>query len=183
MSLFTSGIVSDFMKSIFGVVDDLHTSEEEKAEMKFRISALAKSLDLAQIEVNKEEAKSGLIFVSGWRPFVGWTCGAALAWTFVVSPIFQSIAFYIAQFTGRVIDLSGLPMFDLSVMMPVLLGMLGLGTMRTYEKVNGAARVSLGQPLNMGAPAVPGKEKAQRSVKDAFATDTRRMRKGKPRGD
>lgn len=143
MGIFNSGILGDTIKGIFGIVDDLHMSGEEKADAKFRISQLAAQADIAQIEVNKQEAKSGMLFVSGWRPFVGWTCGSALAWTFVVSPVVQSIAFYVAEFTGNDIDLTALPQFDLAVLMPVLLGMLGLGTMRTYEKVNGVDRKAM----------------------------------------
>ena len=140
MGIFTSGILGDTIKGVFGVIDDLHTSGEEKADAKFRISQLAAQADIAQLEVNKQEAKSGLLFVSGWRPFVGWVCGLALGWTFIASPVIQSIAFYYAEFSGKTLDLSGLPQFDLSVLMPVLLGMLGLGTLRTFEKVKGAAR-------------------------------------------
>lgn len=143
MGIFTSGILGDTIKGVFGVIDDLHTSGEEKANAKFRITQLAAAADIAQIEVNREEAKSGLLFVSGWRPFIGWVCGLALGWTYLGSPIVNSVAFYIASFTGKVIDLSQLPVFDLSTMMPVLLGMLGLGSLRTYEKVSGAARSSL----------------------------------------
>lgn len=143
MGIFTSKILGKTIGGIFGVIDDLHMSGEEKANAKFRISELAAAADIAQIEVNKQEAKSGMLFVSGWRPFVGWTCGSALAWTFVLSPIVQSTAFYVAEFTGRDIDLTGLPSFDLAVLMPVLLGMLGLGTMRTYEKVNDVARKAM----------------------------------------
>jgi len=152
MGIFTSGLLGDVIKGVFGVVDDLHMSGEEKADAKFRITQLAAAADIAQIEVNKQEAKSGLLFVSGWRPFVGWTCGSALAWTFVVSPIVNSIAFYVAAFTGNTIDLSGLPTFDLAIMMPVLLGMLGLGSLRTYEKVQGVERKSMAVSKDKGTP-------------------------------
>ena len=140
MGIFTTGIIGDVVGGVCGIIDDLHTSDEEKAAMKFRITKLAREADLAQLAVNKEEAKSGRLFVSGWRPFVGWVCGIALAWTFVISRVIQSIAFYVAEFTGTELDLSGLPEFDLGTLMPVLLGMLGLGTLRTYEKVQGASR-------------------------------------------
>ena len=152
MGIFTSKILGKTIGGIFGVIDDLHMSGEEKADAKFRISQLAAQADIAQIEVNKQEAKSGLLFVSGWRPFVGWTCGSALAWTFVVSPIVQSAVFYIAEFGGKEIDLSGLPQFDLAVLMPVLLGMLGLGTMRTYEKVQGVSRKDMTTPEDTPKP-------------------------------
>jgi hypothetical protein len=154
MGIFTSSLLGDVIKGVFGVVDDLHMSGEEKADAKFRITQLAAAADIAQIEVNKQEAKSGLLFVSGWRPFVGWTCGSALAWTFVVSPIVNSIAFYVAEFTGNTIDMSGLPTFDLAIMMPVLLGMLGLGSLRTYEKVQGVERKSMTISTDKDTPAL-----------------------------
>lgn len=143
MSLFTSGILADTIKGVFGVVDDLHTSEEEKIDMKIKLEQVLQAGSLAQLEVNKAEAQSGILFVSGWRPFVGWTCGSALAWTYVLSPVIQSGAFYVGQFTGRAVDLSQMPVFDLSTLMPVLLGMLGLGGLRTYEKVKGVERTDM----------------------------------------
>lgn len=144
MGLFNTGIIGDVVGGVFGIIDDLHTSDEEKAAMKFRITKLAREADLAQLAVNKEEAKSGRLFVSGWRPFVGWVCGFALAWTFVLDRVIQSIAFYLAEFMEIDLDLTGLPVFDLGTLMPVLLGMLGLGTLRTYEKVQGVTRNDMG---------------------------------------
>ena len=82
-----------------------------------------------QVEINKEEAKSELIFKSGWRPFIGWTCGSAFAFNFLILPI----ATMVAAFYG--IPFVGVTPIDLTTMLPVLLGMLGLGGMRTFEKV------------------------------------------------
>jgi len=85
-----------------------------------------------QIETNKEEAKSPSVFVSGWRPFIGWVCGAACAWNWIG----LKIALFIAAFYGHALDIQPA---DVSEMMPVLLGMLGLGGMRTVEKIQGVA--------------------------------------------
>ena len=82
---------------------------------------------LAQIEVNKIEAASRSIWVSGWRPFIGWSCGFAMAYAYVVQPI---LVFILAQ-SGYLIDL---PRVELAEMMPILLGMLGLGGLRSFEK-------------------------------------------------
>jgi hypothetical protein len=177
MGLFSKSPIGDIAKEIGGVVDDLHYSGEEKAKMKLKFAEIISKANLAQMDVNKQEAKNGVLFVSGWRPFVGWTCGCALAWTFVLSPILQSVVFYVAEFSGQIIDLSGLPTFDLSVMMPVLLGMLGLGGLRTYEKVNGAARVAL---HDKSIEDVPGAEVAQNKAYKALFNKP--MRKGKSRG-
>ena len=115
----------------------LPEDEEERAKAERKIEAelashLAK-VDLAQMAINREEAKSRNIFIAGWRPFIGWTCGIALAWTYVGTPILQ---FILAQ-TGHLIDL---PSLDMSQMMPVLLGMLGLGGLRTFEKFKGVSK-------------------------------------------
>ncbi len=83
-----------------------------------------------QIDVNKTEASNVNIFVSGWRPFIGWTCGAAFAYKFVVAP---AVAFALAAFGHPV----NLPVLDFGEMNTVLLGMLGLGGMRTLERIKG----------------------------------------------
>ena len=73
------------------------------------------------------------MFVSGWRPFIGWSCGVALAWSYVVTPI---LTFILAQ-TGYLVEL---PSMNLGEMMPVLMGMLGLGGLRTFEKFKKVSR-------------------------------------------
>lgn len=88
---------------------------------------------MAQVEVNKVGAAHQSLFVAGWRPFIGWTCGTAMAFNFVGVPLITTgMALY-----GEPIEISPL---DLEIMLPVLLGMLGLGGMRSYEKRNGVAR-------------------------------------------
>ncbi|AMP00152.1 hypothetical protein CAter10_2506 [Collimonas arenae] len=86
---------------------------------------------LAQIAVDNTEAQSESLFKSGWRPFMGWTCGGAFAWNFVAGP---ALTWALAA-AGHPVHL---PLADLSQMMPVVLGLLGLGTLRTIEKVKGA---------------------------------------------
>jgi len=84
----------------------------------------------AQLAVNQQEAASESIFVSGWRPFVGWVCGMAFAYKFIILPI---LLFITATFGVKV----EVPIFDFTEMSSVLLGMLGLGAMRSYDKVKG----------------------------------------------
>lgn len=88
-----------------------------------------------QIETNKEEAKSPSVFVSGWRPFIGWVCGMACAWNWIG----LKIALFVAAYSGHVLDMQAAGM---SEMMPVLLGMMGLGGFRTLEKIQGVASVT-----------------------------------------
>ena len=86
----------------------------------------------AQSETNKIEAASTRLFVSGWRPFVGWICGLAVGFKFIGGPAL----FMIAQALGHPVEL---PVIETSELWPLLLGMLGLGGLRTVEKIKGAA--------------------------------------------
>lgn len=103
------------------------------------LAQLAAQTDLAklQIQTNIEEAKSTSLFIAGWRPFVGWTCGAAFAYTYILLPILQFavLTFGTAETAAQI---KGLPALNLGEMMPVLIGMLGLGGMRSVEKVKNA---------------------------------------------
>jgi hypothetical protein len=96
--------------------------------------AVAVQLVQAQIDVNKIEAASPSVFVSGWRPFIGWVCGCACAWNWIGLSIVKAGL----EVFGHPITLAPA---DLTEMMPVLLGMLGLGVLRTVEKVRGVAAV------------------------------------------
>ncbi len=91
-------------------------------------------LSLGQIAVNKVEAASKSLFVAGWRPFIGWTCGIALFYNFI---IYRLLKFAVAVFMESP---PILPTMDTSELMTVLLGMLGLGSLRTYEKFKGVSR-------------------------------------------
>lgn len=95
------------------------------------ILASLTAVDKAQAETNTEEAKSSSLFISGWRPAIGWTCGLAFAWAYVLQP---AVTFFAAVVGHPIKDL---PVVNLGDMMPVLLGMLGLGGMRSWEKTQG----------------------------------------------
>ena len=105
-----------------------------KMQQNGELAQLASDTDLAkaQIGVNAVEAANGNVFVAGWRPFIGWTCGAAFAYKFVLAP---AMLFALTAY-GHPIEL---PVLDISDLLPVLLGMLGLGALRTIEKVKGVA--------------------------------------------
>ena len=89
------------------------------------------SIQLAQIDVNKTEATSSNLFVSGWRPSVGWVCVFGLIYSFILQPI---ISWY-STAHGYVSP----PALDLSTLITILGGLLGIGTLRTVEKINGVA--------------------------------------------
>ena len=102
------------------------------------LAQLAAETDLAklQIQTNVEEAKNSNIFVSGWRPAVGWCCAAAFAYSYVLLPFAQFLVFTFGT-TGMAEQLALAPRLELSEMMPVLLGMLGLSGLRTTERIKG----------------------------------------------
>lgn len=123
-------------QGLFGLVDSLFTSDEERAKARLKLLELEKSGELAQLKVNLKEAEHTSLFVAGWRPFIGWVCGFAFAWTFLFYPM---LTFGVVAL-GVPISLHLIPTLDLSDMTPVLMGMLGLGAMRSWEKREGVAR-------------------------------------------
>jgi hypothetical protein len=127
-----ASLVSAILPTVTDVVgrflpEDKEARAKAEREIEQQLATHLAQIDLAQMDINKEEAKSRNVFIAGWRPFIGWTCGIALAWTYVGVPVLQ---FILAQ-TGHLIDL---PALDMSQMMPILMGMLGLGGLRTFEK-------------------------------------------------
>jgi hypothetical protein len=120
------GAVADLANS---VIDKIwpDTSEQDRQKM---VAAMA--MIQGQIEVNKVEAGSGDRFVSGWRPFIGWVCGAACAWNWIG----LSIVKMILEITQQPISIAPA---SLTEMLPVLIGMLGLGAYRTAEKIKGVS--------------------------------------------
>ncbi|HCT54799.1 MAG TPA: hypothetical protein DF712_20335 [Balneola sp.] len=113
--------------------EDKEARAKAEREIKAQLTTHLAKIDIAQLEINKQEAAHRSIFVAGWRPFIGWTCGIALAYTYVLQPI---LVFGLAQ-GGYLVDL---PKMELGEMMPVLMGMLGLGGLRTFEKFKGVSK-------------------------------------------
>lgn len=87
----------------------------------------------AQTQTNNVEATSQNMFQAGWRPFVGWVCGAGLVYQFLLNPLFN----FALLAAGKTVQM---PVLDLDTLMALLFGMLGLGAYRTVEKLKGAAR-------------------------------------------
>ncbi len=112
--------------------------KDQKNKLAHEIATMAEkhALEMAkgQMAINAEEAKSKNIFVAGWRPFVGWTCGLALFVHFLAIPIADVVTAYLG------FEAVSYPAFDMDTLMTVLLGMLGLGGLRTYEKQKGLTK-------------------------------------------
>ena len=118
-------VVAGIIDKVADKIDDFTLDKAEKAQ-------LIQEINKAQIEVNKVEANSNSLFVSGWRPFVGWTCGVALCYHFVLQPF---LTFVLYSFGQQIT----LPTFDMGTLTTILMGMLGLGGLRSYEKVKKSA--------------------------------------------
>lgn len=118
------------------VLDRVLPDPAQQAAAKLELLKLQQSGELAQItgqmEINKAEAASSSIFVSGWRPSIGWICGAGFAVQFVIGPLAE----WGSALAGHPVKF---PQMDTGTMMPLLLGMLGLGGLRTAEKLQDKA--------------------------------------------
>tara|TARA_B100001029_G_C14926253_1_gene374921 strand:+ start:52 stop:462 length:411 start_codon:yes stop_codon:yes gene_type:complete len=133
------GLVEKLIGPVAGILDKVIEDKDIKNQLAHDISTMAErhshEVITAQIAVNQTEAAHKSLFVSGWRPAVGWTCCLGLMGNFILIP-----------FTNFVLALNAMdiqiPMIDTSTMMPILMGMLGLGTMRTVEKLKKVERNS-----------------------------------------
>ena len=112
---------------VTGILDKFVEDKDLRATLQHEMDMQLHNANLAQIEVNKAEASSSSLFKGGWRPFVGWTCGVALLYHFLLQPII------IFGLSAAGIDFI-LPEFDMGSLMTILMGMLGVGGLRTYEK-------------------------------------------------
>ena len=126
------------------LLDKLIPDPQAAADAKLKMLDLAQKGELAaldadvklavgQLETNKAEAANANVFVSGWRPFIGWVCGAALVYHYIVRPMLP----WILAMVGKPVP--PIPPLDMGDLITILLGMLGLGGLRTYEKKQGVA--------------------------------------------
>ncbi len=123
---------------VSSLLDKFIEDKDAKNAMAHEIATMAEKAAheaaMAQVKVNAAEAGHRSVFVAGWRPFVGWVCAIALAYHFVLHPVIL----FVVGFAGLTIPV--LPEFDMDSLMTVLLGMLGLGGLRTYEKSKGLTK-------------------------------------------
>lgn len=105
-----------------------------KMQQSGELAKLAADTDLAkgQLAVDQAEASNANLFVAGWRPFIGWVCGSGLAFQFIANPLIT----WGTQLAGKNVPV---PSLDLGTLLTLLFGMLGLGYMRTQEKLAGKA--------------------------------------------
>ena len=118
---------------ISNILDKFVADKDLKQKLEHELKTELHRANMAQIEVNKEEAKHRTVFVAGWRGVTGWVCATALAYHFILEPVIVFVlALYDIQLT--------LPQFDMGSLLTVLMGMLGLGGLRTYEKKQGLTK-------------------------------------------
>jgi len=126
-------LVSNLVGPVTGLLDKVIEDKDQKAQLAHEIATMsdnhAQQALMGQLEINKAEAASGSIFKGGWRPFIGWVCGVAFAYHFVLQPL---IVFGVS---AAGVDIPELPEFDMGSLMTVMMGMLGLGGMRSIEKL------------------------------------------------
>lgn len=131
-------MLSNLIGPVTSLLDKFVEDKDQRAALAHEIATMsekhAQELAKGQLEVNKAEAASGSVFKGGWRPAIGWVCASAFAYHFVLQPI---ILFF-ALAAG--INMPALPEFDMASLMTVMMGMLGLGGLRTYEKQKGLTK-------------------------------------------
>ena len=117
-------IIGTLVGPVTGLLDKFIEDKDQKAKLAHELATMAdrhaQEALLAQLAINKEEAK-GNWFQSSWRPLIGWICGLSLAINYMISPICAGFGITI-------------PQADMTVMMPLLLGMLGIGGLRSFDK-------------------------------------------------
>ena len=129
----------DTVKAVAGVIDDLHTSEEEKQQLKFRFEEIQAKLKSKQMDINLADAQSTAGGLSGfmqraWRPLIGMSCALAIFWEFVLS---KFILFICGIFQYEVLNI---PQLDMGTLMPLVMSLLGMGALRTFEKTKGVTK-------------------------------------------
>lgn len=125
----------DLVKTIVDkVAPDANLETQGKITQALQELNNAYALQAAQIGTNTEEAKNASLFVAGWRPAVGWICAGGLAYVSIIEPLARFIAVVIFAYTGT------FPVISTEITLQVLLGMLGLAGMRSFDKKNGVTK-------------------------------------------
>ena len=131
-------LIEALIGPVSGLLDKFIEDKDQKAKLAHEIATMAEKhaheAAMAQVQTNQAEAKHRSVWVAGWRPFIGWTCGCALAFHFVLHPVIVFAAVWLG------FDVPDMPVFDMDSLMTVLLGMLGLGGLRSFEKTRGLTK-------------------------------------------
>ena len=136
-------IIGEIIGAVKDIVGEVVVDKDKKNELNVRLQELADKTDqrfheelMGQIEVNKVEAAHSSIFVAGWRPAVGWISAVGLGWQFVLSPFTETVS--------RWFGWDGvMPSVDTESLMMLVLGMLGIGAQRSFDKMKGAGTAKI----------------------------------------
>jgi hypothetical protein len=131
----------DPITAILGIgnklIDHFFPDANQAAAAKLKLLEMQQSGDLqvmaSQMEINKIEAANPSLFVSGWRPFIGWVCGISLTYAAIIEPVSRFLATVLFKYNGA------FPIIDTTLTLQILLGLLGLAGMRSWEKKEGVA--------------------------------------------
>lgn len=130
-------VLNALIGPVTGLLDKFIEDKDQKAKLAHEVATMAENhaqeIAKGQMKINAVEAAHSNVFISGWRPFIGWTCGLGMFGNFITIPFSN---FVLALFGIDIV----IPLVPLETMMPVLMGMLGLGAMRTYEKKSGVSK-------------------------------------------
>jgi len=131
-----SPLLGPIVDRVLALIPDGNARAQAKEDLERSILDAANAAATAQTRINEIEAAHTSIFVAGWRPFIGWTCGAGIAWSFLVQPV---AAWAVAIWAPHVV----LPVLDTGPLFTLVMAMLGASGLRTYEKLKGVARITL----------------------------------------
>lgn len=136
MSFFSKilgGGTVDAVSAVGNVFDQLFTSDQEREQAAAVMEKIRQRPHILQAEINRIEASHRSIFVAGWRPFIGWVCGMGFLWAFLLHPLFEWL---VVLFDLKVTP----PLIMTDNMMELVLALLGLGALRSVEKLKGRAK-------------------------------------------
>jgi len=125
--------VTKLAGAVADVIDELHTSDEERARLALEEKKVEAEVLMGQQRVNEAEAGHRSVFVAGWRPFIGWVGGIAMAYQFVLYPLLLWLL-AVAQGAGRLVGVEAPPVLDADALWVVVSGMLGVAGMRSWDK-------------------------------------------------
>lgn len=128
------GVIGPIVDGFLKFIPDKNARAEAKEQIENQMLTAMTSLVQGQLQINQTQAQHGSIFVAGARPAIMWICGVALGWNYILQPILNWGMFVYGA------DIAAAPQLDTGELTTILLGMLGLGGLRTYEKRLGVAR-------------------------------------------
>lgn len=126
-----------FLDKVLGMIPNPEAREQARRELTLELVRIEAEERMSQVELNKAEAQHASIFVAGWRPFIGWVGGVSLAWTFLIQPLLTWAA-TVYGYTGEFPELNTDPL------MTLVMAMLGVGAMRSFDKFQGTDTKSIG---------------------------------------